>query len=553
MTMGDFDPIRGTLRVLGLGGVAAGLALCLAPAAAQEARSDVVPYLEVEQVLTADLNGGGDVLTYTSVAAGVDARISTRRVDGQISYRYERRIPWSDDLIDEDIHSGIAQVSAQVIPDALSLDAGAIAARSRVDQRGLAPGFDSVDSNNSAEVYGIYAGPTFSEKLGALDVNANYRFGYVKVDQDQRAAYVPPAGQPRLDRYDSATSHSAFASIGMSPGELPVGWTASAGYGREDTNRLDSRYEGKYARGDLVLPVSPNLAIAGGAGYEEIEISQQDVRRDAGGVPIVTPDGEFVADPSRPRLLAYDTSGLIWDAGVIWRPTRRTEFQARVGERYGGTTFTGSFEHKFNSSYAIRAFVYDSVDSFGRLLLNDLSGLPTNFNVGRNGLNSGFGGVGGGCVFGNDPGTGGCFDDVFQSINTANFRNRGANVILSGERGRWDFGLGAGYAQRKYLAPRSGTFFSLDGVKDEAASIQGNVGRQVGRDAEVNLDAYASWYGSGIAGSEDVYSTGVTGSYYRSFLLDRLQAQAALGIYTTEAGDYDSTIASALVGLRYQF
>jgi hypothetical protein len=79
------------------------------------------------------------------------------------------------------------------------------------------------------------------------------------------------------------------------------------------------------------------------------------------------------------------------------------------------------------------------------------------------------------------------------------------------------------------------------------------VGRQVGRDAEVNLDAYASWYDSGLPGSESVYSTGLTGSYYRSFLLEHLQAQAALGIYTTEAGDYESTIASALVGLRYQF
>jgi hypothetical protein len=34
---------------------------------------DVSPYLEVGQVLTADLKNGGDVLTYTTVAAGIDA------------------------------------------------------------------------------------------------------------------------------------------------------------------------------------------------------------------------------------------------------------------------------------------------------------------------------------------------------------------------------------------------------------------------------------------------------------------------------------------------
>ena len=40
---------------------------------------DVSPYLEVGQVLTADLKNGGDVLTYTNVAVGVDAAIVTTR------------------------------------------------------------------------------------------------------------------------------------------------------------------------------------------------------------------------------------------------------------------------------------------------------------------------------------------------------------------------------------------------------------------------------------------------------------------------------------------
>ncbi len=40
---------------------------------------DVSPYLEVGQVLTADLKNGGDVLTYTTIAAGIDAAIVTTR------------------------------------------------------------------------------------------------------------------------------------------------------------------------------------------------------------------------------------------------------------------------------------------------------------------------------------------------------------------------------------------------------------------------------------------------------------------------------------------
>jgi hypothetical protein len=82
------------LRRLGLGlsGLAAGLTLLIAGPAASAGRVQVVPYLEVEQVLSADLNGG-DTLTYTSVAVGVDAQTSTRRVEAQVSYRYDRASP----------------------------------------------------------------------------------------------------------------------------------------------------------------------------------------------------------------------------------------------------------------------------------------------------------------------------------------------------------------------------------------------------------------------------------------------------------------------------
>jgi hypothetical protein len=42
---------------------------------------EITPYLEVGQVLQADLKNGGDVLTYTTLAAGVDAVVATRRAE----------------------------------------------------------------------------------------------------------------------------------------------------------------------------------------------------------------------------------------------------------------------------------------------------------------------------------------------------------------------------------------------------------------------------------------------------------------------------------------
>src|SRR3712207_4557208 len=99
----------------------------------------------------------------------------------------------------------------------------------------------------------------------------------------------------------------------------------------------------------------------------------------------------------------------MWDVGFIWRPSRRTELQARGGWRYGGESFTASLSHRIDARSSLNAAIYDSVSSFGRLLITDLSGLPVRFQPPSNGTLTGAG-----CVFGNDPGTGACFGDAFQ-------------------------------------------------------------------------------------------------------------------------------------------
>lgn len=537
------------MHVLSVSGVAA--ALTIGFSGPGSARSQVVPYLEVQQVLSADLNDG-DVLTYSTLAAGVDARAQTRRVEAQISYRYERRIGWGDNLADDDVHTGLAAMRAELVPNTLALNAGALATRARSNGRGPILGFNTADSRFLADVYSLYAGPDYSSRIDALDVAASYRLGYVQVDDHSLAGLPLLPGTPILDRYDSSVNHSAKASVGMGPGDLPFGWTVGAGYTREDVDRLDQRYEAKFIRGDVILPVSPTVALTAGAGYEEIEASQQDIVRDANGVPIVTPSGRLIANPDAPRLLAYDQSGLIWDAGVIWRPSRRTELQARVGRRYGDTTIVGSIRHQLNSAFAMVGSVYDSVDSYGRILVADLAATPVNFRNNRNPFNPGVGGIGG-CIFGNDPGTGTCLDNAFHAISTANFRNRGANLLFSGGRGPWTVGLGANYSHRKYFTPDVQNGFALDRYADESFTLSAGLTRQLSRTSQANFEAYASWFDSGLPASEAVFGTGATASYYRSFLFDRLQAQAAAGVYTTDSGFDDSTVAQGLIGLRYSF
>ncbi len=526
------------------------VAFCLgstALAAPANAEKRISPYIEIGQVFEADLNNGGDVLTYSAVSAGIDATVRNARTEVQISYRYERRFDYDKSIDVNDTHTGLARIHQQLVPNLLSFDAGGIATRSRVDMRGAAPQSGGSSSDNTTQVYSAYLGPTLATNVGGLDIGAAYRFGYTKVEDATTIRL--PTGQQRLDGYDDATAHLVNASIGMRPGELPVGWQISGGFERENVGQLAQRYEGKFVRGDLTFPVTPTLALVGGVGYEDIEISQRDAVRDANGVPVVGNDGRFITDPASPRTLAYDQDGLIYDAGVMWRPSSRTQLEARAGRRYGGMTYFGSLSHQLSPASGVSVVVYDGVESFGRLLQDNVSRLPTSFNV----AGSRFGGGINGCVFGSSGGAGGCLDDVFQSINTANFRNRGITALYSASRGPISLGFGGGYAQRKYFAPRVGNAFSLDGVKDESWFAQAYFGYGFTDHSGVDFNAYLDYYKSGIPNSANVLGTGVSGTYYHNFGRN-LSASATGQLYSSDQGGFDeSLIAAVLLAMRLQY
>lgn len=503
----------------------------------QRARTDVGAYLEVAQVLSADLDNGGDTLTYTSIAAGVDGTVQTRRVTAQVSYRYERNIDWQDGGIDEDAHAGLAMVNVQVVPGALQIDAGGLATRTGGNGRV----FGVTNRTQNVDVYSAYVGPTLSTHAGPLAINASYRLGAVWVD-DHR-----PSG-PLNEDFDHATAQSATASIGMAPGRgLPIGWTVGAGYAREDTSgRFDQDFEGMYVRGDIVVPISATLALTAGVGYEDIEASQLDFVRDGGGFPVIGPNGP-TPDPAAPRLLTYDLSGVMYDGGIIWRPNPRTELQARAGHRYGGTTYTGSLDHQFNEHQGVHIEVFDTVETFGRSLTNDYAGLPADLDFNRDPLTGGLGG----CVFSQEGQGGSCFDRSLSSITGSTFRMRGASLVFSGQRGLWSYGLGAGYAHRRYARPAVPGVASF-AQTDEVWSVYGSLGRQLSRYSEVNFDAFASWYSNDVD-PDTVRTLGATLSYNRRLFLERLQMLASVGIYNSDDGTDSATNASALGGLRYTF
>jgi len=93
----------------------------------------------------------------------------------------------------------------------------------------------------------------------------------------------------------------------------------------------------------------------------------------------------------------------------------------------------------------------------------------------------------------------------------------------------------------------------LDGVTDRSFTLHAYANRRLTRSSGYDLGAHASWFDSDAVDFDSVFSTGATFSYSRSFLLERLRLLAALGLYHSDDGTLDSTVASGLVGLRYTF
>jgi hypothetical protein len=532
--------------VLAIAAIAAGSA----PAHAQTSQKSryVQPYIELAQIVDADLSND-DVVTYSQIAVGIDAGVQGRNAEAQVSYRYERRIEWDDRIADGDVHSGLARAS---INDGrgLNFEAGALATRARSDIRGSAPGNFVGNVDNVTQVYSVYAGPSLSKTVGPVQVAAGLGVGYTKVEVPNATGVGP--GQPRLDYYDDSKGVVATASVGTAAGTvLPVGVTVSGAYELERAGQLDQKYEGYYGRGDVVLPVSRTVAVRGGVGYEKIEASQKDALVEANGDPVLDRNGRFVTDPNSPQRIAYNTDGLIYDAGVIWRPSSRLELQANAGYRYGGETYYGSLAWQFQRDTGLNVLVYDGIETFGRQLRDGLRDAPTQFQTRPDPFGQQFGG----CIFASQPGTGGagsCLNDAFQSISTASYRARGIDAVVSTVRGRTSLGLGAGYANRKLNAPDAGPGITVFGVTDESYYAQAFWSRSLTRASQLDLNVFGNWYQSGLAGADGVFGAGATGTYSHQF--GRLGTLASIGVYTFDQEGFDSQwSAQALFGARYTF
>ena len=354
------------------------------------------PYIEVSQIVIAEWEPGNDITTYTQLTAGIDASINGRRNGGSLSLRVEQNVGYGGDTRDSTALSGVARGYTTIVPRQLTFEAGALATTTRVDEAGSSTLNPILGEDSRSDIYSIYAGPTLRGRSGDLHGRGVYRVGFTKVDAPDTLAAA--SGLQSAQLFDSSLSQSASVHVGTRPGEpLPVGIGVGAGWNQEDVDSLDQRVRDLHLRVDAQLPIASDLALVAGVGYEDVEVSGRDVLRDGRGDPIIGTDGLLIKDESQSRRLAYDVSGLIYDIGIIWRPSSRTNLNAHIGRRYDSLTYYGSFAWSPTRRQSVNIAVYDSVSGFGNRLNAVLANLPVAFTAGRNALTGDLSGcVGGG-------------------------------------------------------------------------------------------------------------------------------------------------------------
>lgn len=521
------------------------LAVCAAailPAAAQR-RATITPYLEVSQVATAELNGG-ETLTYSQLGAGLDGSIRTRRVQVQVSYQYQHRFTEKGSLQSGDSHNGLAQARI-VAARGLTLEGGAVATRTRTDARGDALTSNAATARNLSQLYSAYAGPKLDTRMGPLFVQGAYRFGFTKVD-DGTATGVSST-LPSVDRFDHSTSHAVNASVGAKPGTvLPIGVSLTGGLVRESASQLVQRFASSSGRGDLIAPLRRTVALVGGAGYERITVRQRDPLLGAGGVPVVDGAGRYATDPASPLRLAYEFDGLFWDGGVVWRPSRRTSLEARIGRRYGAMRYTGSFTYQRDGGSGIQVAVYDTVETYGQQVGSSLAALPVGFVT----TADPFGAQTGACIYGTSgAAAGGCLAGSFSSAASAAYRGRGVTLNAVWRRGTTRLGLGGGFARRDFLTPVGA--IAAGGSWDESFYAQAFAALAAGRDGTISLNLLASYYDGDIPGSTATLGWGANTAY--THRLGALSLTATAGLYGSHRDGPDQASAQALIGARYGF
>ncbi len=504
----------------------------------------ITPYIEALQVVDARISPQNDVTTYSVLAAGVDAAIDRRNFQGSASLRFERRFGWGNAGSSNTV-SGVGRSSVGVIQDVLHMEMAGYANSTHIDGNGSTGSAGLSDTRT--QIWSVFGGPTLSTDAGDVKLDAHYRIGYSKIG-NTAGSLVAFTGQPVTDIFESSTVQDAGYRIGNRAGDgLPIGLAVEVGHYREDISNLAQKARDTHVRGEVSIPIAADTMLIGGIGYERVRITSRDAVRNGAGDAVYNSEGRIVTDFAGPEYIALDTKGVIWDVGVMWRPSPRTSLEAHFGERYGERTGFGMFTYHPNRRSTFSVLAYSNVTGFGGQLTNSLFNLPNQFQTVRDALTGNISS----CVASSTGGN--CLAGALATVRSTVYRGKGVTASYNIDFGRLQTGVGLGYDRRQYIAAAGTILSPLNGKLDKYYWVAGYVSGAIDQSSvfTATLDAYM--FQTGAASFSDL--TGIRASgVYQKLLSKHLTASAALGIDgINREALADVWSASGSVGVKYTF
>ena len=507
----------------------------------------IKPYIEASHNLDSFLAPTASEVTYTDLVAGVEVTINGRNNQGVISARVDERIGYGT------VHNstgvtGLASLSTAILPNTLRIDYGGYANETYVTNNGATLANTPATVGQRQQVYAGYVGPTLSTHLGDIGVTGHYRVGYTSIGEN--GYDVNNTFRNGIDVFGHSVIQDGRLAAGIRPGQWGwIGFNMIGGYYNEKVSNLDQNLNSEYARGELIIPVTGDLAVVAGGGYEKILVTSRDAVRSpiAPYNPILDTNGRYITDYSAPLYTAMDVADPIWDAGFEWRPSRRTNLEVHVGHRYGQLSEYGSFTYMPSPRQNLSVVVYDNLGGFGGDLNNTLSNLSSQFQTVRDGITGNISS----CL--STAAAGGCLGGVLGSANSAFGLAHGATIGYDLHFGRWDTGSGVGYDVHRYISAAQTVDAHVNGKADTYYWFDAFVGAAISSKSQFQTTFNVYKYHSGLVLNSDVTSLRVV-SIYQYFPSKHLSFNASLAVNAsfnqTQKDAWSSTLS---MGVRYTF
>jgi len=432
---------KGVFRAPGRAGhtVVAGAAVCAAAmvmtaTGVGAADWSITPSISASETYTDNVNlrpnGNKDPALITQLTPAVAVRGTGARLNLGLNSSVDLRYQTLNDH-EKSVDVNLAGTAdAEVLEELFFVEASATISQEAVNQQ-AATSASSSNNQNLDTVQTYRVSPFLVHRLGNF-ANAEERYTFNRFDSSGSSV-------------SSSYTHTVELSLNSGTDFSRFLWGLSA-LARNDIETNDEDELERRADGNFEVVIDPSFSLLASGGYESL---------DFGGTR------DDIEEPT-------------WNGGFRWKPSSRTEIEARYGRRFGGEFKEASAHYDITPRTTLSGTLTTSLDEPQSRSSNNVSfiGVDASGNL-------------------IDTRTGEPFDATAGNLSLSDERQRTTTYTtrLTSEIGRNTFSLAASKEKQKGL---------FSGTEDDAVLVTGNWARQLSPRSSMN--AFTSFERSTFGG-----------------------------------------------------